>query len=213
MQEEVRRYGFRPSKTRKLLIEQLSQVEEALNKQEQQQKQSQEVGDLSIASSSSSFLCHSMDLTASDDEPMSDFTFNVVRQARESKEGEEQQNSRRSSLDVGDGDEDDDEVVDLSQGESDENVAASQSNAATTTSSPNDIAPSLSNQLYKAITSNKALYHRILLFEPVSFDEVSSTAKRAGVVGLKSKETLRNWLDMQGICFYSAELTGQRQRY
>ena len=72
---------------------------------------------------------------------------------------------------------------------------------------------SLSSQLHAAITADKALYHRILLFEPVSFDEISSTAKRAGVTGLKSKETLRSWLDKQGICFYSAELTGQRQRY
>lgn len=74
---------------------------------------------------------------------------------------------------------------------------------------PADVA----KQLYEAVKADKDLYSRILLYEPVSFDEVNSTAKRAGVTGLRSKETLRNWLDVQCICFYSAELTGQRQRY
>ncbi|UZJ51227.1 hypothetical protein CBS101457_000547 [Exobasidium rhododendri] len=235
LQGEVARYGFRPTQTRKNLLAQLCQVEEALRIQEQQQQQQQqlegaEIGDVSIASTSSSFLHYSsMDLT-SDADSTCEFPVNVIRQTkdtliqRDDPEGEDQQQSqtrtpneeeRREERDDGDDDDEfDDDDEGFSQNEVDRVIAEAERDAAkTTSSSPNDIAPSLSNQLYKAITSDVPLYHRILLFEPVSFDEVSSTAKRAGVVGLRSKEVLRNWLDMQGICFYSAELTGQRQRY
>lgn len=178
-----------------------------------------------------------MDLT-SDGESVGDFSMNVIRQARDGskdstrREQQPQQQRQdqitrarvRDSIADRDGDDDDDDdhhhdSVDYDEDEDDLNVSPSQIDSIdavaeeANSSSPNDIEVSLSNQLYKAITMDKALYHRILLFEPVSFDEVSSTAKRAGVTGLRSKEVLRNWLDMQGICFYSAELTGQRQRY
>ncbi|PWN37335.1 uncharacterized protein FA14DRAFT_159433 [Meira miltonrushii] len=71
----------------------------------------------------------------------------------------------------------------------------------------------ISQQLHDALMSDENLYRRILLFEPVPFEEVSALAKKAGVQGLRSKEILRNWLDVQCICFYSGELTGQRHRY
>jgi hypothetical protein len=228
----VARYGFRPTKTRKNLLAQLYQVEEALRAQQDES----EVGDVSIASTSSSFLHYSsMDLT-SDADSVGDFSMDVIQQARDTSNPrgiddarEKQQGSTRriGVVDCDDDDDDDDGKIghsdldddeeeddDFSLSEVDRVVAEAEANAAKASlSSPSDIAPSLSNQLYQAITSDKSLYNRILLFEPVSFDEVSSTAKRAGVIGLRSKEVLRNWLDMQGICFYSAELTGQRQRY
>lgn len=71
----------------------------------------------------------------------------------------------------------------------------------------------ISQQLHDAIMSDEDLYRRILLFEPIPLEEVSALAKKAGVQGLRSKEILRNWLDVQCICFYSGELTGQRYRY
>jgi hypothetical protein len=71
----------------------------------------------------------------------------------------------------------------------------------------------VAKQLLEAVRSDADVYRRILHFEPISFDEISSLAKRANVQGLRNKEMLRNWLDVQCICFYTAELTGQRQRY
>lgn len=65
-----------------------------------------------------------------------------------------------------------------------------------------------------AIRSNPALWHRILKYEPISFDEFVSIATQNGLsmaVG-KSKEELRTWLDRQCICFYSNDLTGPRNR-
>lgn len=195
-------------------MEQLHQVQEAL------EKETQDVGNVSMMSSSSSFLrCSSVELISDNEDTMSDLTRNIIAQAAESASPD--RNTRRHQSEIlsdespeeeegGEGDYDDNDVEQNEFGQVEEEMSLSQTKA---TSSPTDIAPSLSKQLYEAITSDKALYHRILLFEPISFDEVSSTAKRAGVTGLKSKEVLRNWLDMQGICFYSAELTGPRHRH
>lgn len=165
---------------------------------------------------------------SSDEEgaPMGDFTMDIIRQAAASNEERESSSAFHDERDEGDDDDDDDDHADpdstsstSSRGHRDRCFPSASLEGATSpppetaSASPLDIAPTLSSQLHQAITSDKVLYHRILLFEPISFDEISSTAKRAGVTGLKSKEMLRNWLDMQGICFYSADLTGQRQRY
>ncbi|PWN44617.1 hypothetical protein IE81DRAFT_12590 [Ceraceosorus guamensis] len=77
---------------------------------------------------------------------------------------------------------------------------------------PVDVSASLSAQLVQAVRADAQLYRRILLLEPISFDEVASVALKAHI-RLKNKDVLRDWLDMQGICFYTGELTGTRSRY
>lgn len=168
------------------------------------------MGDVSMISSS--FLgCSSVELISDDEYPMGDLTRSIISQANKSpRQAAREYQSSIVSEECPEEKENENDDKDNEPGRVEEEISPLQTQA---TLSPTDIAPSLSKQLYKAITSDKALYHRILLFEPVSFDEVSSTAKRAGVTGLKSKEVLRNWLDMQGICFYSAELTGPRHRH
>ncbi|CEH14341.1 Structure-specific endonuclease subunit Slx4 [Ceraceosorus bombacis] len=79
-------------------------------------------------------------------------------------------------------------------------------------SAPVDVSASLSAQLVQAVRADAQLYRRILLLEPISFDEVASVALKAHI-RLKNKDVLRDWLDMQGICFYTGELTGTRSRY
>jgi hypothetical protein len=187
-------------------LKQLKEVQEAHNRQkeEQQDDDASVMGDTSIVSSSS-FVCPSSSMD--EEVSMSDLTMEMIRQARDEESVVPGESSRS------DGEVSEDEEEEEEEEENDKEGDAEAARLQVSISSPTAITPSLSTQLHKAITSDKALYHRILLFEQVSFDEVSSTAKRAGVTGLKNKETLRNWLDMQGICFYSAELSGSRHRY
>jgi hypothetical protein len=204
LQDEAKKYGFRPSLDRKILLKQLKEVQEALERQKEDEEDSV-IGDTSMHSSSS-FMCPSSLDHLEGEVSMSEFTMEVIKQAKEHPADVQSiESDSDRGCDDDDSSEDSDEDKSL--------MSLAQARAQSSTTSPTEIAPSLSTQLYKAITSDKALYHRILLFEPVSFDEVSSTAKRAGVTGLKNKEILRNWLDMQGICFYSAELSGPRHRH
>lgn len=62
-----------------------------------------------------------------------------------------------------------------------------------------------------AIFSDKQLYKRILLLEPISLDEMLGVAHRSNVLtsmsATRNRAKLRTWLDCQGICFYEAELS------
>lgn len=78
-----------------------------------------------------------------------------------------------------------------------------------------DPSPALAETMTRAIRSDADVWGRILRYEPISFDEITSIATAAGLSMAtgKRKEELRTWLDRQCICFYSAELTGARSRH
>lgn len=73
----------------------------------------------------------------------------------------------------------------------------------------------LADTMTSAIRADAALWGRVLRFEPVSFDEFVSIATQSGL-GMdtgKRKDEVRTWLDRQCICFYSNDLTGPRSRH
>ena len=208
LRKEVSKYGFRPSKSRKVMIEQLKNVYQAIR--DAKTRKEVEVGETSSLFSSSppsSMLILPPETpTISRDAPgMSEKVGSqpVERLAYSSEEDAEVTEGSNSAQ---------------SEDESDDEPLANRSLRDVVRSSTANVAfgsvpAEVSQQLHDAIISDEDLYRRILLFEPISFDEVNSLAKKAGIQGLRSKETLRNWLDVQCICFYSTELTGQRQRY
>ncbi|MCO5596198.1 hypothetical protein L7F22_050258 [Adiantum nelumboides] len=265
LRKEVSKYGFRPSKSRKLMIEQLENVYEAIRNAKQRKvaegggdtssllsssppssmlllqpetptiarntsgkgrkaankltnsRQAKEVVTIELDSDISGLLDEDGTSSAENDDPveMGDLTMAMMRESeRETRQksphsskedlGEESEASNSTGSD----DESDDEA--LANRSLRGVIRTSTANQATALGS---VPAEVAQQLHDAIMSDEDLYRRILLFEPISFDEVNSLAKKAGIQGLRSKETLRNWLDVQCICFYSTELTGQRQRY
>lgn len=97
---------------------------------------------------------------------------------------------------------------DAEQGLEDETEEASETEEA----APSAVPAALDASLRRAVMADAQLYRRILLYEPISFDEMSSVAQRAGIK-VRNRNELRSWLDAQSICFHSAELTGARSRH
>lgn len=189
--DKARQYGFRPVKSRSVLEEQLYRVWDVLDNQTKTMELNDDPAEISLTSSSiASTLGDSTGGPSGS--AMEGEIGDLTRQLLEELTSEE--------------DESDEDDNDIDAPEEDQREE-------TPEPSPITVPQTLSQQLHRAITSDADLYHRILLFEPISFDEISSTAKRAGVKGLRSKEALRTWLDRQGICHYSGELTGQRARW
>lgn len=199
-QVKAAQYGFRTVKSRSLLEEQLYQVWDALHRRKSAAEQD-DPAEISICSSSNPSTLGDTTVGASGSVTGGDIGDLTNRLMEEM---------------TSDDDDDDDAELDDDEGrraEEEENDRRSEGENELPEPSPINVPQTLSQQLHRAITSDADLYKRILLFEPISFDEISSTAKRAGVKGLRSKEALRTWLDRQGICHYSGELTGQRVRY
>ena len=85
------------------------------------------------------------------------------------------------------------------------------------------IGPSLSSLLISSIRSESQFYYRILLMEPIPFEEVWSLVLRdvlplvdpggkRGITGRLRLE-VREWLDLRGICFYEGEPAAPRARH
>ncbi|PWN24657.1 hypothetical protein BDZ90DRAFT_234923 [Jaminaea rosea] len=85
------------------------------------------------------------------------------------------------------------------------------------------LSPTLQTHLLTSIHSDSQLHRRILLMEPVPFEEVWSIAQRHGLVDLlhehekkrgwanKLKEEVKVWLDQRGVVWYQGELSGWRR--
>lgn len=198
-QVKAAQYGFRPIKSRSLLEEQLYQVWDALHRRKSAAEQD-EPAEISICSSSNPSTLGDTTVGASGSVTGGDIG-DLTNRLMEEMTSDDDDNDEGDNDDEG------------RRTEEEEDDRRSEEGSEVPEPSPINVPQTLSQQLHKAITSDADLYKRILLFEPISFDEISSTAKRAGVKGLRSKEALRTWLDRQGICHYSGELTGQRVRY
>lgn len=205
-QAEVKRYGFRTSSSHSVLVSQLSACWAALHPNSKRHAtlyDEDEDGDIAMYEAASprhssgntgdSTLRSTWSGMASDaDASYGDVTLQLAREAAGSPDSSQHDSDATQAL-----------------SSDEEGGAASDAEAE---ASPANVPASLSSSLVRAVQGDKQLYRRILLLEPVSFDEVHSTATRAGVK-VKSKDVLRDWLDKQGICFYVGELTGQRSRY
>lgn len=242
LQSEAQRYGFRKSKDRAVLISQVEAVHKALaeRRREQESRAARQPFDADLLISDESSLSvvalsddeedrvgemdEVGDLTAAllAEEHGQEIAATIPTTQQAGAQGRTVALAERQSAHLhspapsrsGSGSEDGD-CGGNEEDSGDDSHDDEEESPHVATAQPNmgRVPPAVAQQLHAAIVADEDLYARILLFEPVSFDEVSSTAKRAGVTGLRSKETLRNWLDVQCICFYSAELTGQRQRY
>lgn len=229
LQAEVSKYGFRPSKRRSLLLKQLQGVQHALEQAAgQEQTLSEDLSSILSSSPPSSSLVRpharqeTVDLISDDDEDesgeMGDLTMAMLNEERAGRITGSTGSSvddRHSASAPNEASEDDAEDLDgLSDGdENGERAALAPLRGTANEPALGTVPAAVAQQLHDAVLADEDLYRRILLFEPIAFDEFSSLAKRENVQGLRNKETLRNWLDVQCICFYSAELTGQRTRY
>ncbi|ORY26864.1 hypothetical protein BCR39DRAFT_560295 [Naematelia encephala] len=70
----------------------------------------------------------------------------------------------------------------------------------------------LDEQFYEMIRNDHELWIRILRYEPISMDELISKAIQTGIKGVKWKERLRRFLDLQGIIHFVDDPTGARRR-
>lgn len=259
LQKEVSKYGFRPSKSRKVMVEQLQNVYKAIRDTQRgkdagngdtssllsssppssllllppetptisrnvcrnqftDRQQMNEVVTIQSDSDNSGLLSDGgLNRVPNDHQvAIGDLTMAMMRELEDQSNGDTREGLSSSDKDLIN----DSEQSDSESSDEDDEVLPNQSlRGVIRTSTANQatalgtVPAEVAQQLHDAIMSDEDLYRRILLFEPISFDEVNSLAKKAGVQGLRSKEILRNWLDVQCICFYSAELTGQRQRY
>lgn len=82
------------------------------------------------------------------------------------------------------------------------------------------IQSALAKAVHNAITADAQLYHRILLLEPIPFEEVWSTLLRcsdAEIFKTKARGVVqaqvKAWLDLQGIVWYEGDVTGTRARH
>ncbi|BEI82481.1 hypothetical protein CcaverHIS002_0303490 [Cutaneotrichosporon cavernicola] len=73
--------------------------------------------------------------------------------------------------------------------------------------------PALDILFYNLLTSDDALYARILRYEPLPFDELVSHAVAAGINSRGWRPRLKKFLDLKGVTYFTADPTAPRRRY
>lgn len=229
---EAAKYGFRTSSSRTVLVDQVQAAYTALDKRGADADTSLH----SLSSNGDSSMFDSTETDTDDDGSMGDLTVQLLAESRQSQTSQThapygieapatplETRERRTPHDSLTSRANNGHTSCANDGHSGGSCTTSDRESDTGTESESDDShrpePSMgrvpalvAKKIHDAILANEDLYDRILLFEPISFDEALSTVKQAGVT-IRSKEVLRNWLDVQCICFYTAELSGPRYRY
>ena len=245
LQAEVKKYGFKVSRKRTTLIDRLKAVYEALDRSEVEYEvpiANGEVAeprvDAGVQSRRQLVLPDAAEVEVKgkgrgrksdpfvlDDEESYSSDSSSVAQPNETEVGDYTAQLEREALSATDGSDSD---LPLStsalpqkprRGRPPRSSSPSSSSTdipLSTLTQPPIVPPAaLANTLTTAIRSTPHLWHRILRYEPISFDELVSIATVHGLAmdTGRSKDALRTWLDSQCICFYSNDLTGPRSRH
>ncbi|KDN50354.1 hypothetical protein K437DRAFT_255058 [Tilletiaria anomala UBC 951] len=126
--------------------------------------------------------------------------------------------------DAGDPEDDDDFISSPSSADEAEQAEESAAAIAALSATPSSLfgcGTLKSLHLKQAVQDDAQLWRRILLMEPIPLDEFVSIANRPasrggaglGIKTVKHRLELRNWLEMQGICTFADELTGNRRTH